>query len=214
MSESPASTRERIMNAAFDAFMRLGFNGASTAEIARIARVSKRDLYAAFPNKQAMLAACVTDRTERMRQPLALPPPASREALRMTLIEFGVAIMMGLSRPEVLATYRLAVAEAENAPGVAQTLDRLGRAEAAEALSAMLRITQANGLLRAGDAAAMAETFLAHLNTGAVLVRMLMRLIPALEEPEARARAVAAAGIVLTLYGAAGEPAAPGDFSP
>ena len=68
MSESHPSIRERILEAAFSAFMRLGYGGTSTAEIARLARVSKRDLYANFSSKQAKLAACVTERAERMRR--------------------------------------------------------------------------------------------------------------------------------------------------
>ena len=58
-----------------------------------------------------------------MRHPLALPAPIDRDGLRVTLIEFGMAVVRELSRPEVLATYRLAILEAENAPEVALTLD-------------------------------------------------------------------------------------------
>ena len=37
----------RVLSAAFSAFMERGYSGASTAEIARRAKVSKRELYAA-----------------------------------------------------------------------------------------------------------------------------------------------------------------------
>src|SRR5258708_6745996 len=73
MSASTLTIRERILEAAFTAFMRFGYGGTSTAQIARLARVSKRDLYANFGSKQAMLASCVTERAERMRRPLELP---------------------------------------------------------------------------------------------------------------------------------------------
>ncbi len=127
MSATPPTIRERILEAAFSAFMRLGYGGTSTAEIARLARVSKRDLYANFSSKQAMLAACVTERAGRMQRPLDLPAPTDRDTLYRTLVEFGAAIVREVSRPEVLATYRLAIMEAENAPDVARTLDRHGR---------------------------------------------------------------------------------------
>ena len=92
MSDATPSTRDRILEAAFDAFMRFGYSGASTAQIARLARVSKRDLYAHFGSKQAMLAACVSERAGRMRQPLSLPTPTDRKGLHETLIQFGTAV--------------------------------------------------------------------------------------------------------------------------
>ena len=62
MSGTTLSMRERILDAAFSAFMRLGYGGASTSEIARLAQVSKRDLYAQFGSKHAML----TDKRRRI----------------------------------------------------------------------------------------------------------------------------------------------------
>ena len=92
MSDVPISMRQRILDAAFDAFMRHGYGGTSTAQIARLAQVSKRDLYALFGSKQAMLADCVAARAERMRRPLALPPPDDAAGLRATLIAFGIVV--------------------------------------------------------------------------------------------------------------------------
>src|SRR5215475_7360375 len=82
-----SSPRERLLEAAFAAFREHGFADASTLDIATRAQVSKRDLYALFDSKQAMLAACIAERAGRMRQPLNLAPevPESREALKATL---------------------------------------------------------------------------------------------------------------------------------
>ena len=65
---SRRSTRERVLTAAFATFRKHGFSGASTLEIARRAQVSKRDLYALFGSKHAMLTACIGERTRRMRR--------------------------------------------------------------------------------------------------------------------------------------------------
>src|SRR5215813_6482300 len=80
---SEPSTRARVLKVAFAVFRKRGFSGASTLEIATRAQVSKRDLYALFGNKHAMLAACIRERTSRMRQPLdlAAPVPTSKEAV-------------------------------------------------------------------------------------------------------------------------------------
>jgi AcrR family transcriptional regulator len=204
MSAGLPSIRERILDAAFNAFMRFGYGGASTSRIARLARVSKRDLYAHFGSKQAMLAGCVAERAERMRQPLTLPTPTDQDSLQRTLVAFGMAVVRELSRPEVLATYRLAILEAENAPDVAITLDRQGRGANAEALTGLLTVARAQGLLAGGEPTEMAGLFLSLLMGGGLLVRMLMRVAAAPTEAEARQRAETAAGSLFGLYGVAG----------
>src|SRR5215467_12649400 len=72
---SETSIRERILAAAFKAFMEKGYAATSTLEIATRAKVSKRDLYATFGTKQAMLVGCIASRATRMRLAPQLPTP-------------------------------------------------------------------------------------------------------------------------------------------
>ena len=65
--------RERILDAAFAAFMKSGYAAASMLEIATRARVSKRELYALVGNKQEMLIACISKRAKRFDVPADLP---------------------------------------------------------------------------------------------------------------------------------------------
>lgn len=197
------SARDRILGAAFHAFMERGYAGASTLDIARRAKVSKRDLYAQFGSKHAMLAACIAERTERMRMPLDLVVPDSREALAATLVAFGRTLLSEVSRPEVLATYRLAIAEAERAPELARTLDQLGRGGNLSALIGLVSAAQARGLLGPGDAEAVAEVFLALLWGGGLLVRLLLRVAGAPDEAEVQRRALLATAQVLRGHTAA-----------
>ncbi len=201
MPDPTPSARTRIMDAAFTAFMRSGYEGASTAEIARLARVSKRDLYANFPGKQAMLAACIIERAERMRAPLALPVPTTPAALRETLIQYGVTVVRELSRKEVLATFRLAILNAEAAPDVARTLDQHGRAGTIRDLSAVLAAARQAGLVEGADPEEMAEVFQGVLMKGGLQIRMLTRVADAPAEQEARHRAELAAAAIERLYG-------------
>jgi AcrR family transcriptional regulator len=196
------SQRERIVSAAFCAFMERGYAGASTLDIARRARVSKRDLYAQFGSKQAMLAAGIAERAERMRMPLDLPVPRDREALAATLVTFGRTQLREVTRPEVLAIQRLAIAEADRAPEFARTLDELGRAGSRSALIGLLAAAQAGGLLGPGDAEAMGDTFLSLLWTGGLLMRLLLRLAEAPDEVEGERRARFATQQVLLMYAA------------
>ena len=59
--------RERVLGAAFSAFQKLGYAGASTIEIATRAKVSKRELYRLFGNKRAMLTACIIKRARHLK---------------------------------------------------------------------------------------------------------------------------------------------------
>ncbi len=61
LTDKPALQKERILSAASDVFLATGFEKTSTAEIARLARVSKRELYLHFSDKRALLAAVVDD---------------------------------------------------------------------------------------------------------------------------------------------------------
>lgn len=204
MSQAVPSMRQRILDAAFTAFMRFGYGGASTSQIARLAQVSKRDLYALFGSKQAMLAGCVIERATRMRHQLTLPAPTNRESLNETLIAFGTATLIEISRPEVLATYRLAILEAESAPDIALSLDRHGREENAQAINELMAEAVARGLLRGGEAEKMAALFTGILMGGGFMVRLLMRVAEPPTEAEARQRAEAAADGLFRAYGGSG----------
>src|SRR6516164_6470426 len=81
--------RQRILDAAFAAFMKSGYAAASMLEIATRARVSKRELYALVGNKQEMLIACISERAKRFDVPGDLPMLNGRETLEQVLTSFG-----------------------------------------------------------------------------------------------------------------------------
>jgi AcrR family transcriptional regulator len=198
-SSSGKSARDRIIGAAFSAFMESGYGGASTLEIATRAKVSKRELYTLFDNKHAMLVVCIAERANRMRLPLKLPTADNREALVATLNAFGIAILRGVCDPNVLAVYRLAIAEADNSPEIAGMLDKAGREANRAALVELLTAAQANGLFSAVKPATVAAHFFA-LIWGDLLVRLLLRVtkVPSAKQMEQRVHA--ATEILMTLY--------------
>src|SRR5258708_32498860 len=108
--------RQRILDAAFAAFMERGFAATSTLEIATRARVSKRELYTLVGSKQEMLAACIAERAKRLQLPADLPEPHDLETLARILDAFGSRMLREISDPTVIAVFRLAIAEAVHAP--------------------------------------------------------------------------------------------------
>lgn len=187
-----SAIRERVLEAAFTLFRENGFSSTSMLDIVTRARVSKRDLYALFNNKHALLAACISERAQRMRRPLdpMTPVPQTRDALATLLVELGRSILKTVCQPEVLTVFRLAIAESDRAPEIARTLHSSGRKANQKALTELVRKAQALGLVLAGDPEVLAVRYLAVL-WGDLLIWLLMRVrkAPTKREIEIRARA-------------------------
>jgi AcrR family transcriptional regulator len=192
------SLRERVLHAAFSAFMEKGYAATSTLEIATRAKVSKRELYQVCADKPGLLRDAITERARRMRRPLDLPPAKDRAALATMLTAFGTATLRGLSEPGVQAVHRLAIAESRQAPEVARTLEGERNANRAT-LARTLAQAQADGLIGAGDPAAMAVDFYALL-WGDLLMQLLLRVAEPPAPPMLEAKAQAASEKFLKLY--------------
>lgn len=187
---------DRIVAAAFMSFMQHGFDGTSMLDIATRAKISKRDLYASFDNKHAILAATITERAQRMRRPLALPPPRTRAELLATLSAFGAAVLGEVTGPDVLAVYRLAISESDKSPEVASTLDRVGREANISALVELLTAARQNGLVGAIEPTTLATRFFA-LILGDLLIRLLLRVAKAPGAAEIQRRVSTAVELVI-----------------
>jgi AcrR family transcriptional regulator len=190
--------RQRILAAAFSAFMEQGFAKTSTLEIATRARVSKRELYAHVGSKQEMLAACIGERAKRLQVPADLPVPHDREALARALEAFGTQLLREVSDPTVIAVFRLAIAEAVRAPEVARVLDTIGSETIRAALRQIMTRARSAGLL-GGEPVEMAEHF-SGLLWGNLMTGLLLRVAERPSEREIARRARAATAALLQLY--------------
>jgi AcrR family transcriptional regulator len=189
--------RERILKAAFAAFMRSGYANTTMLEIATRARVSKRELYALVGDKQEMLVACITERAKRLDVPAELPALRDRETLAHVLASFGSKLVREISDLTVIAVFRLAIAEAVQAPEVARALDSIGRETTRAALRKIMAEAQASRLLT-GRPVELAEQF-AGLLWGTSMVSLLLGVAerPNPREIARRARYAAAAFLQL-----------------
>lgn len=193
---SPA--RGRILEAAFTAFTTGGFAETSTLEIATRARVSKRELYALFGDKQEMLIACISDRAGRLKLPTDLPELRDRETLRRTLASFGARLLGEVSEPAVVAMFRLAIAEASRTPDIARALNDIAMAASREALRGIMRRARAAGLL-GGEPAEMAGHFFGLL-WGNLMLGLLLATAERPGRSEIARRAQAASEAFLRAY--------------
>jgi AcrR family transcriptional regulator len=186
VDETPV--RRRILDAAFSAFIEAGYAATTMLEIARRARVSKRELYAVVGNKQDMLVTCIRERSQRLRPPGDLPEPADRATLERVLLGVGTQLLRETTQETVIAAFRLAIAEAVRAPEVAAALDTHGRRTGRAGLTTVMTQAQTRGLLD-GQPAELAEQF-AGLLWGDLMMTLLLRIDepPDLQQIDRRAR--------------------------
>jgi len=193
-----APMRQRILEAAFSAFMERGFAETSTLEIATRAKASKRELYAQFGSKQEILAACIAARARRLRLPSDLPAPRDRETLAQALTAFGANLIKEISDPAVIGVFRLAIAEAVRAPDVAKALNDVGVAASRTALRDLITRARAAGVI-GGEPAQMAEHF-AGLLWGNQMMGLLLGVADRPNQREIARRAEAATAAFLRVY--------------
>ena len=197
-----SSVRQRILDAAFKTFLERGYDRASTLEIATQAKVSKRELYAYFKNKEALFAAGIRGRTDQMRVPLASPDISNPDALARTLKAYGVSLLTGVTHPHVLAVHRLVIAESLRSPELAAILNREGRESNVNKLIELMRHARANKLLD-GNPAHLAAVFSALL-WGDMFTQLLMRVRKTPTSAEIETRAREATRAFLELHAAGG----------
>lgn len=196
VDETPV--RRRILAAAFSAFTEAGYTATTMLEIARRARVSKRELYAVVGNKHDMLVTCIQERSRRLRPPDDLPEPHDRATLERILLDVGTRLLHETTQETVIAAFRLAIAEAVRAPEVAAALDAHGLRTGRAALTTVMTRGQARGLLD-GNPAELAEQF-AGLLWSDLMTSLLLRLAEPPDEQEIGRRAAAATQAFLRLH--------------
>jgi len=119
---SHGNTREdrivRILDATLEVFSEFSFEDATTGEIAHRARVSKRDIYAYFPNKQALLMGIVIREMQRQDQIFrdTILRSESLASLDLKLQDIGMALVAEILSPKMGAVRRLVVSESINQP--------------------------------------------------------------------------------------------------
>jgi AcrR family transcriptional regulator len=190
------------MSAAFQTIAENGFSGSSTLDIASRARVSKRELYALFGNRDDILLACIVERATAVSDSLALPEAQTIGELTEVLRTFGYRLLKGTTRPDVITAFRFAVARSQDLPGAARAIDKHGRRASRAALSRLFEQAIANGLVKPVDIDRMVRTYFG-LVWSDLQVGLLLGVSKAPSDPEIRALADEAAGTFIAIYGAA-----------
>jgi TetR/AcrR family transcriptional repressor of mexJK operon len=164
----PASHRDRILNAASDAFLEFGFEQTSTADIARRAGISKRDLYSHFADKRALLGAVVVGLQTDMLLAMA-PRWSSTEQVSVLLHHAATTILDFILSDRFGKLLRIVVAEFYQSPEIAEQFYALGPHQGTIQTAHYLKAQMKQGKLRKSNPSKAAEDFL-DLAVGAQLM--------------------------------------------
>ena len=157
-------------------FLSEGYGAASMDRIAAEARVSKATVYAHFGSKEALFAAIIRERLQRLFVPVLISEPSSDDVgadLRAIARQF-VAVALA---PDGLAAYRIVVAESARFPELGRAFYEAGPAVTIARLAGYFAAADRRGLLRVPDPTLAAEQFVSLLR-GPIYLRRLLGVAP------------------------------------
>jgi TetR/AcrR family transcriptional regulator, mexJK operon transcriptional repressor len=155
----PESHRERILDAASEVFLECGFEQSSTAEIARRARISKRELYSHFADKRALLGAVIAELQTSIGSRMDVRWSSS-EDMETVLRKSAAAIYDFILSERFGKLVRIVAAESYHDPAVARQFFELGPLAGRKATARYLKAKMEEGQLRKADPIKAADHFL------------------------------------------------------
>jgi TetR/AcrR family transcriptional repressor of mexJK operon len=202
MQESAETARiyhlGRIVDAAAEMFLERGYEGSSTAEIARRAKVSKRELYSNFSDKREILAAVIIELQARI-QAEANVSWSSDEDLRTVLRKAGIAILKFIHSEKFEKLFRIVAAESFRDPVPAEKFYLLGPGQGRENTAAFIKRHIKAGNLRRVDPHRAADDYLDLVISSRQLTAIVLGQNH--EAPRARTHVNHAVDIFLNYYG-------------
>ena len=155
---SATNPQERILHAATDLFAQVGFNGASTRDIARLAAVNDATVYRHFVSKKNLFVAVLEAELQKLRvRPDLLVQVANAEDLRSALcVVFELLTDALAGQPRLLRLLQFSVLEFESG---LQPLYQRYLGELLEGAATYLASWCERGALRCEDPRAMVVAF-------------------------------------------------------
>ena len=153
---------KRILDASLEVFTEFSFEDATTGEIAGRSRMSKRDLYALFPTKQALLMGVVMREMQTQERNFreTIASAAKLRSLRSKLEMIGSALVEDMLSPSMGVVRRLVILESLKQPFLGNLFYEGGVAQGCKHLGAVLASHQRkNASPKPSELEAAAEHF-------------------------------------------------------
>jgi len=155
--EASQDTRQRLLDAACEAFREKGYQ-ASIDHIAARAQVARQTLYNHFPSKDALFAEVVRHSIQSVLVTLD-----GDGDVRATLLAFSEAFRIKVLSPDGIAIFRTLMAEAPRFPALAKQFFRQGPQTTRKRLAEYLARAMDEGRLKRDDPDFAAEMLTAML---------------------------------------------------
>ncbi|MBW4047328.1 MAG: TetR/AcrR family transcriptional regulator [Proteobacteria bacterium] len=123
--EASEQFRERILDAATSLLLTHGYGATSIEAVASAAGVSKRTFYHRFDDKKALMSAVVARLIDSARPPTHVPL-IDGYGLEQVLENLARLMLRAALNPNILALYRLIVAESARFPDLAAAVAQAG----------------------------------------------------------------------------------------
>lgn len=165
--------REAILEEASKAFIELGFERTSMADISARVGGSKATLYGYFPSKEQLFVAVALNAGEKhIRPAFDVLTQCTDGAEADALQRFGEAFLGYISQPDAVAIQRMVIAESGHT-AIGQLFFDAGPKMGHEAVALFLKDAMARGRMRRADLTVATEHLLALLNAEVMPRRML-----------------------------------------
>lgn len=190
--------RDSIEKAAARVFLRDGYAGASMDAIAREAGVSKATLYSHFQGKEDLFGAIARSNCQQFAvdvQASAAAGAAPAEVLRT----LGRRFLGNMLSKDMLALFRILVAEAHRFPTLGRAVQSAGPGPSCNVLATYFREMTARGVLAVAEPDIAADQFFGAL-LGGVHFRRLLGVEKAPSEAEIERRVAAVVDAFLAAH--------------
>jgi AcrR family transcriptional regulator len=168
--------RVQILDAALGVFLEHGYAGATIELVVQRASASKATIYSFFGGKEGLFDALIDERAERI---LAGFPDIDDGIVKVptALTHIAQRYLDVVMAPDVVAFWRLIIAEGPRFPEIAKDVYRVGQDRVTDRLAKALRIWAKRELIRPVDPDRIATQFLAVVR-GDLHMRALSGLLP------------------------------------
>lgn len=166
----------KILSAAREAFLELGFAATSMDLVAQRAKASKTTVYTRFPSKEALFAAVVRRECERSGMRFS-PADLADLPVRDALCRIGRRFVDLIWSPQATRVHQIVIGEATRFPELARVFHEEGPVKGTAAVAAYMADAASRGLIAIDDPTFAAGQFLSSLK-GMPYCEMLAGLRP------------------------------------
>jgi AcrR family transcriptional regulator len=195
-AEQDQMRQTQLLDIASEVFIEMGYEAASTAEIAARAHSSKRALYSRFASKDELFLAVIDYRTGKIADRVAMLIQQEK-SIRQLLVEVACELLRSLLREDHVALMRLVYTQALRLPKAAEFMTERGPDRGVLKLAMHFKKQRA---LVISDAQLAAQQFAGLLVGDLVHRAMLGQKVPR-SETQLTARAESAVDAFLKIYG-------------